>query len=188
MLRSLLRGRVSAFERTWRYDASYLRELIDAGPTVVMRFGLVGSLGHLRGAPPAALAAARLVGTLSEDCGPCTQLGVDMASREGVSPEVLRALVTGDEAQMGEDAALAYRFARASLRRDLAVADPLREQIRARWGRRGLVAIALALTTARMYPTLKYALGHGHACSRVQVPGLAAVAPGAALSAPSHPV
>ena len=32
-------------------------------------------------------------------------------------------------------------------------------------------AIALALTTARLYPTLKYALGHGKTCSRVVVAG-----------------
>ena len=37
--------------------------------------------------------------------------------------------------------------------------------------RKGLAAIALALTTARMYPTLKYALGHGKACSKVSVAG-----------------
>ena len=50
-------------------------------------------------------------------------------------------------------------------------ADPLREEIIRRWGRKGLVALSLALTTARMYPTLKYALGHGKACSRVEVAG-----------------
>ena len=72
---------------------------------------------------------------------------------------------------MGEAAALAYRFARASLARDMAAADPLRDEIVRRWGQKGLVALALALTTARMYPTLKYALGHGKTCSRVMVAG-----------------
>jgi hypothetical protein len=88
-----------------------------------------------------------------------------------VKPEVLRAILVGDEAAMGEDAALAYRFAHASVARDMVRADPLRDQIVARWGERALVAIGLSLTTARMYPTLKYALGHGKACSRVIVAG-----------------
>ncbi len=56
----------------------------------------------------------------------------------------------------------------------MAAADPLRDEILRRWGEKGLVAISLALTTARMYPTLKYALGHGRACSRVMVAGEAA--------------
>jgi len=72
---------------------------------------------------------------------------------------------------MGENAALSYRFARASLERRLEEADALRDEVVRRWGRKGLVALALALTTARMYPTLKYALGHGKACSRVTVAG-----------------
>jgi hypothetical protein len=50
-------------------------------------------------------------------------------------------------------------------------ADPLRDEIVRRWGKAGLVDIAMALTTARMYPTLKYALGHGKTCSRVTVGG-----------------
>jgi hypothetical protein len=75
---------------------------------------------------------------------------------------------------MGEAAALAYRFAQASLDRDMASADPLRDEIVRRWGDRGLVAIALTITTARMYPTLKYALGYGKTCSKVTVMGEAA--------------
>jgi hypothetical protein len=171
MLKSIVLRRIAAFERQWKYDASYLREIADVGVGIVWRFGMVSSLGHLSGAPSGALAAARLVGTLAEDCGPCTQLGVDMATQEGVSPAVLRGIVAGDEAELDEDARLAYRFARASLARDLAVADPLREQILAKWGKRGLVAIAFALLSGRMFPTLKYALGYGHACSRVKVGG-----------------
>jgi len=53
-------------------------------------------------------------------------------------------------------------------------ADPLRDEIVRRWGKAGLVDIAMSLTTAQMYPTLKYALGHGKTCSRVTVAGEAA--------------
>ncbi len=73
---------------------------------------------------------------------------------------------------MGETAALGYRFAKAVLARDMEEADPLRDEILKRWGKAGLVDISLSLTTARMYPTLKYGLGHGKACSRVIVAGV----------------
>jgi hypothetical protein len=36
------------------------------------------------------------------------------------------------------------------------------------------VDLSLAITTARLYPTVKYALGHGKACSRLVVEGEAA--------------
>jgi hypothetical protein len=183
MLRAFLRGRVASFEKTWRYDASYMRELIEVSPSAAMKFALVSSLGHLAGAPAEALMAARLVGTLSEDCGPCTQLAVEMASEQAVAPELSRAVLAGDVSKMGDAAGLVYRFAHASLAHDLSVADALRQEVIARWGKRGLVAISLALTTARMYPTLKYALGYGHACSRIDVGGLPASVSQRALSA-----
>lgn len=118
--------------------------------------------------------AAGLVGTLSEDCGPCTQIGIDMAAARGANPEVIRAILAGDEAAMGETAALGWRFARASLARDMQACDPLRDEIVRRWGQKALVAISLNLMSARMYPTLKYALGHGKACSKITVAGVAA--------------
>jgi hypothetical protein len=50
----------------------------------------------------------------------------------------------------------------------------LRDEIVRRWGDRALVAIGLSMVASRMYPTLKYALGYGKACSKVTVAGEAA--------------
>ena len=171
MLRAMLSRPIRAVERSFDYDASYMRDVLAVSPWSVLKFGLVASLGRGRHAPPEALAAAAIVGTLAEDCGPCTQISVDMASRAGVAPGVLRAILAGDRAGMGEAAALAYGFARASLARDMDAADPLRDGILRRWGKAGLVDLGMALTTARMFPTLKYALGHGKTCARVTVGG-----------------
>ena len=174
MLKAFLARQIDKMERQWGYDASYLRRVLAASPATFLRFGVLPGLVDRRAAPGAAIAAAGIAGTLVEDCGPCTQISVDMAAAGGVRPEILRAILAGDEAAMGEDAALAWRFARASLARDMETCDPLREEIARRWGDKGLVALSLAITTARMYPTLKYALGYGKACSRVVVAGVAA--------------
>jgi hypothetical protein len=174
MLKRILHRQVRGFEKDFDYDAAYMHELIEASPLSFLKFSVVQTLVPRRAAPAAALAAAGLVGTLAEDCGPCTQIGVEIAMRTGVRPEVVRAILAGDEAEMGDDAALAYRFARASLARDIERCDPLRDEVVRRWGRKALAALALSLTTARMYPTMKYAMGHGKACSRVMVAGEAA--------------
>lgn len=174
MLRALLARQITAMERTWGYDATYLRDVLEVSPWALIRFGLVGSLGRGRRAPGEALAAAGIAGTLLEDCGPCTQISVDMALHEGVEAGTLRGVLAGDEPAMGETAWLAYRFARAILARDMAVADPLREEIVSRWGKGALVDIGMAIMASRLYPTLKYALGHGRTCSRVTLDGEAA--------------
>jgi hypothetical protein len=107
---------------------------------------------------------------MQEDCGPCTQLGIDMAQQGGVDPAVLRAIVARDVAAMPEDVALSVRFAEAALARS-PEADGLRDEVVRRFGQRGLISLAFAMLAARMYPTLKYALGHGQACTRLTIGG-----------------
>ncbi len=174
MLRQYLSRQLSKFEKQWNYDAGYLRELLAVSPSALIKFQLVSGLGQTPGAPPEARAAVGIVGTMVEDCGPCTQISVDMATAGGVDPKVLRAILAGDRQAMGETAALGYDFAHAVLERRLMDADELRDEIVSRWGQKAVVALGLTLTTARMYPTLKYAVGHGKACSRVVVAGEAA--------------
>jgi len=183
MLKAYFTRYLDRFERQWSYDASYMRDVLAASRWSFLKFLFGTQAADRAAAPPEAILAAGLVGTLAEDCGPCTQIGVDMAAAQGLDPAVIRAVLAGDEAAMGETAALAYRFARASLARDMAACDPLRDEIVRRWGQKGLVAIGLTLTASRMYPTLKYALGHGKACSRVVVAGVAAPVAHAALAA-----
>jgi len=171
MMRWLLRRTIESFERKWGYDASYLKEIVSVSPLAALRFSLATSLGsYRRDVPDAALFAAGITAVRAEDCGPCTQLAVAMAEQQGVRPETLRALLRDDEAAMPEDVALAWRFTRATLAHD-AVADSYRAEIVRRWGPRAVVTLAFAITTARMYPTVKYAMGHGKTCSRVVVNG-----------------
>jgi len=171
MVKWLLHRAISSFERTWRYDAGYVHELIDIDPRAAWMFQRATALGRYRkGVPLDALAAAGITAVRSEDCGPCTQLAVEMATRAGVSPNVLRAVLTDTVAAMPEHVALVWRFTRATLDHDPS-ADQYREQIVKRWGRKALVSVTYAILTARMYPTVKYAMGHGKACTRIVVDG-----------------
>jgi hypothetical protein len=171
MLTWFLRNRLAAFGREYDYDVSYGYELLDADPAALRTFSKLMALGNYRkDAPRDAVYAVKLVATMAEDCGPCTQFGITMAEREGTAPEVLRAIVSGDVRVMPDDVSLAYQFAQAALAHDPA-ADELRDQIVARWGKRALITLCFALTAGRIFPTLKYAAGHGKACTRVKVAG-----------------
>jgi hypothetical protein len=171
MLKQLINQRLTAAERDLGYDMSYGKFMLDADLGAFWRFSKVMGLSSYRRDVPVAVSyAVKIVGTMVEDCGPCTQLMVTMAGREQVPAATLRAILNQDDAALDPDVLLAVRFARASLARDPA-ADTLREEVLARWGKRGLVTIAFGLVAARLYPTLKYALGFGRACSRVTVEG-----------------
>jgi hypothetical protein len=175
---------VEAFERKWNYDASYLKDIIDISPRAAWMFARATGLGNYRhDVPTAALFAAGITAVRTEDCGPCTQLATAMAERQGVSAAVLRAILTDDATAMPEDVALAWQFTRATLAHD-AAADAYRREIVKRWGPKAVVTLAFAITTARMYPTVKYALGHGQLCSRIVVDGTPVTIDRTAIAAP----
>jgi len=171
MIRWFLRRQIDAFERKWHYNADYVHEMLAIDPRALIVFGKIAGIARYRkDVPLAPHYAAGIVTVMSEDCGPCSQLVIDMAQRRGVEPAVLRALAAKDYAALPEDVALTARFAQASLRR-APEADDLRAEILRRFGRRGLLSIAFAMVNARVYPTLKYAMGYGHACTRLTVAG-----------------
>jgi hypothetical protein len=162
---------IAGFEKAWDYDASYMRDLLRAGPEVLRKFQGMMSIVDVHAAPKEALFAAQTLGVLDGDCEPCVQVGVDIALAGGLDPAVVRAVLTGDQTAMSDTVLLAWRFARASLAKDPAGLEPYRREILARWGEKGLTAIALSITVGRMYPTLKYPLGYGHPCQKATVAG-----------------
>lgn len=171
MLKWIIRNRLAAFEKAFGYDASYARHLLEVDTGAFLAFAKVQKLSKYRKDVPTEVGyAVGILGTMLEDCGPCTQLGVTMALRDKVDPKILAAVVRGDDAALPADVLLGVQFARAALAH-APEADALREQIVATWGERALVSLAFALTMSRVYPTLKYALGHGKACQCVVVDG-----------------
>jgi hypothetical protein len=171
MIRWFLNRQLDAFQRHWGYDVGYGRQILDADPAALIALAMAGSLGGYRkSVPPGPYFAAKLVATTAEDCGPCSQLVLDMAADAGCAPDVLRAIIDRDYQAMPAEVALAVRFAEASLAH-APEADEMREDIVRLWGERGLVSLAYALAIGRLYPTVKYALGHGRACMRLAVAG-----------------
>jgi hypothetical protein len=172
VLKYLARRAVAAFERRWNYDASYVREVLDeGGVAAILPLDALTKVGKYRRDIPASVYyAAKVTASVAADCGACAQLTLSMAEAEGVGVETLRALVAGDRTALGEDERLGYDLARATLAHE--PADDVREAVLRRWSRRGLVSLAYALVAAQAYPTFKYALGHGHACTRLRAGGI----------------
>ena len=171
MLKWFIHRKLRAFEREHGYDASYMHEVLDTDLLAFRKFAGATRIGtYRRDVPAEVFVAASLTSSIQADCGPCTQLGVGFALKAGMPSATLAAIVKGDEAAMSHDVALGVRFARAVLARD-ATADVYREEITRRWGPRAVIALAFGIMGAQLYPTLKYALGPGKACTRVVVAG-----------------
>lgn len=169
MLQYLARRWLRFFSGRYQYDTTYMEELLDNDLAAFLKFSTLGLVSsHRRGIPVAPWHAARIRAAMWEDCGPCVQLVCNMALEAGVDPACVAAVVTSDLAALQNEIALIVRFTEYVLARDPA-ADGLREQVRQLWGTGGLISLAIAISTSKVYPSVKYVLGHGHACSRVQI-------------------
>lgn len=165
-----------ALGRRYDYDVSYMHAMYAASPKACMRFNKVAALArHREAVPVEASEAARLAGTLAEDCGPCTQLVADMAREKDMPDDQIAAIVAGDVAAMSADTALGYRFARAIIAR-LPEADDLREEVRSRWGDKGVLDLTLGAQMSRTYPMIKAGLGFARSCGPIRI-GSTLVAP-----------
>ena len=105
--RPLVWHALAVFDRRYRYDSAYLRELFDANPRAFFQFSKVITASRFHEGVPAACGfAARFVATRHEGCGACAQLMLAMAAEAGVERAVLQALIDDDPAAMGDEAAL----------------------------------------------------------------------------------
>ncbi|MGZ3533226.1 MAG: hypothetical protein ACXVAR_17285 [Vulcanimicrobiaceae bacterium] len=170
VLKWFVKKQLEAFERRWNYDTGYVREIVDeAGVDAVMPMqGLQKLSGYRGGVPLSALYGASLTAAKHADCGPCLQLAVSMAEAEGLSADIIRAILRHDLSALPAEALLGIEIAQSTIARD-GTGEDARQEILRRWGRRGLVALAYGIVAAQAYPAFKYAIGHGHACVRVQV-------------------
>lgn len=169
MIKRFFHRSMARLERSFGYDATYLHEVLDVSTPAFLKFMLFQAMaGHADRVPRDARCAARIAAALSEDCGPCTQLVVDMALREKMPADSITALLRGDIEAAGADAELGFRYGIA-VANNTPNALPLADEAERRYGKRALVSLAYAVACARVYPALKRGLGHGVACSKITV-------------------
>lgn len=171
MLEKIFSLLLNRFEKQNNHDVSYSRYVLQHSLPAFWKFAKVNSFAsHNEALPRDVLYAVKLTSSIKADCGPCTQLVAGWAEKAGVPPATIRAILTRNFDRMPSDVALGIHFAEASLARNVEV-DALRERIRAIWGDKAVITAAFAITAGQIFPTVKYALGYGHACTLVNVSG-----------------
>jgi len=169
MIRWLLHFATRRMEKSTNYDATYMHEVIDTSVSAALKLGALPMLSQHKDTAPLPLwYGAAMASVLEGDCGPCAQLIVDYGLKEGVSADLLRALVARDLITAGPQAALGFRFAEAVMADDPSC-DNLRSEIEDQYGKRALIALSYATAFARTYPVLKRGLGFGATCQRIKI-------------------
>jgi hypothetical protein len=168
----IARRTLRAFARRYGYDVSYLLMMLNHSPAAFFKFApVMKAAAHREAVPIDASFTAKIVGALAEDCGPCTQLVVDMALEAGMPRDQIEAVLRRDPKAMNEATLLGFRFADAVVRRAAEAEDEFRDAVRTQWGPKGVIDLTLALQMGRMFPMVKAGLGYAKECRRVAVGG-----------------
>ena len=167
----IARRTLRAFAKRYGYDVSYLLMMLNESPAGFFKFApLLKAAAHREAVPIDASFAAKIVGALAEDCGPCTQLVVDMALEAGMAKDQIEAVLRRDPRPMSDTTRLAFKFADAVARRSTDD-EEFRDAVLAQWGEKGVIDLTLALQLGRMFPMVKAGLGYAKECRRVAVGG-----------------
>jgi alkylhydroperoxidase family enzyme len=169
MLRRLILSRIAAAEKTLGVPLDYCRFMVRTSLRAFFKFGKFLAVDEYRRVLPAGPCyVARIVAVRHDDCGTCVQIAVNQAKKAGVPAEILRAVLDGRLDDLPEELRDVYRFAEAVVKAS-GEEDDLRERIRMRYGDEGLIEMALAIASCRVFPTTKRALGYAVSCSEVGI-------------------
>jgi alkylhydroperoxidase family enzyme len=168
MLRRLIERRLAAEENTLGAPLDYLRQIARVSLPAFFKFAAFTPLSRYRRKLPAApYHVARLAAVSAEDCGTCLQIEINLARQSGVPREIVLAAIEQRPEALPPDLADAYHVARMVVEHG---EDPdLRQRILDRHGEEGLVELALAVATCRVFPATKRGLGHAVSCSRMEL-------------------
>lgn len=169
MLRYMFNKMLLVLQQRYAYDVRYQQDILYSDLAAFLKFsGFQAMASHSSNLPVGPLYAARIRAIIFEDCGPCSQLVANMALEAGLSQALLHAIIEHDLAALPADIALVVQYTERVLAHD-PQADALRDNVVALWGSKGLITLSFAISAYRVYPTLKYSLGYGKACSRIQL-------------------
>jgi len=171
MRKFIARRMLRATAKRYGYDASYLEMMLEESPAAFFKFApVMKASAHREVVPVEASFAAKITGAMAEDCGPCTQLTVDMALEAGMAKDQIEAVLRRDAGAMNAATALGFRFADAIVHHS-ADDERHRDAVRARWGEKGVIDLTVGLQMGRLFPMIKTALGYAKECRRVIVAG-----------------
>lgn len=159
---------IEAFERSYGYDTSYMKAMLEHAPGALEVFnGFAPMAGHRSHAPRDVYFAAKVTAYQYADCGPCLQLAIRFAREDGVPKPLIDALLHDPDA-LPPELARVRRFALATLDND-AELESLRAELEASYGKATLIELGLAIAAAQVFPVVKRAMGYFKSCSIVSV-------------------
>jgi len=159
---------IDDFENHYKYDCTYMRELLESSPDGFAKFSNFLPLsGHQEKLDAEEYWVAKLAAMQVEDCGECLQLNVRMALEGGASKSIIKAALKGGST-LPDALKDVYDYARYVASNDI-VDTKLIDRITSRYDKGSLLEFGICIATAKVFPTIKRALGYTKSCSLIEI-------------------
>lgn len=159
---------LNEFKAHYKYDSTYMRDLLESSPAGFMKFNNFLPLArHKEKLNSEDYYVAKLAAMQVEDCGECLQLNVRMALEAGVSKELIKAVIRGGNA-LPENLKDVYRYAKSVAKQE-GIENDLMDRIAARYEKGALLEFGLCIASAKVFPTIKRAAGYAKSCSLIEI-------------------
>ena len=159
---------INIFEAHYKYDCTFVKELLEHSPEGFLKYNNFMPLAsHREKLSPEEFWVAKLASMQVEDCGQCLQLTVRMALEAGVSEKVVETAIEGG-VTLSDKLKDVYLYSKSVASHEEIIPD-LMERIESRYDKGSLLEFGLCIATAKFFPTVKRALGYTKSCSRVKI-------------------
>lgn len=156
------------FETHYKYDGTYMRDLLEYLPNGFAKFNNFLPLSsHMEKLRPDDYWVAKLATMQVEDCGECLQLNVRMALEAGVSKDMVRAAINGGN-ELPEYLRDVYLYAKSVAKHEL-VDNELMDRIEARYEKGALLEFGICIASGKVFPTIKRAVGYAKSCNLIEI-------------------
>ncbi|MFM9935335.1 MAG: hypothetical protein ACKVOL_03955 [Novosphingobium sp.] len=153
---------LGALDRLSPGESAYLHEIASAGGHAFEKFlNFMPVAMHRHAAPADLFHTARIGATLVEDCGACALTAAQVALGDGVSRDLVNAVLAGRVPEGDLQTSFAFGQAVAAQGAD---AFALGDAIEAKHGRVVRLELAMTAASVRTYPAMKRGLGLTRSC------------------------
>jgi len=168
MNRTNYRKMIDDFENHYNYDSTYMRELLESSQEGFAKFNNFLPLSsHQEKLGAEDYWVAKLAAMQVEDCGECLQLNVRMALEGGLTKQLVEAVLSGGRT-LPDTLKDVYDYAKHVASND-AIEYELLDRITTRYDKGTLLEFGLCIATAKVFPTVKRALGYTRSCKLVEI-------------------
>jgi alkylhydroperoxidase/carboxymuconolactone decarboxylase family protein YurZ len=159
---------IDDFETHYKYDSTYMREILEYSMEGFEKFNNFLPLSsHIKNLSSEDYWVAKLAAMQVEDCGECLQLNVRMALEEGVSKEIIQAVLDGGN-ELSDNLQDVYHYALCVSKNDVVDAD-LMLRIKENYDKGSLLEFGICIATGAVFPTIKRAVGYAKSCSLIEI-------------------